>query len=50
MFTVERVVAVAPRRVTAGLVEWAIKCIPPRAVVPEIAFVTVDRIRHKHFN
>jgi hypothetical protein len=40
MLTADKVVAVAPRNVTKGPVECANKCIPPKAVVPEIAFVT----------
>ena len=40
MLTVERVVAAAPNKVTLGLVLCANRCIPPKAVVPEMAFVT----------
>lgn len=43
MLTVESVVATAPRRVTDGFVLWANRCIPPKAVVPEIALVTAIR-------
>lgn len=43
IFTVERVVAAAPKKLTLGLLLCASKWIPPRAVVPEIAFVTAIR-------
>ena len=36
MLTAESDVAVAANNVTDGLVEWASRCIPPKAVVPEI--------------
>ena len=40
MFTVDKVVASAPSMVTPKLVLCANRCIPPKAVVPEMAFVT----------
>jgi hypothetical protein len=40
MFTVLNVVASAPSTVTDVELLWASRCIPPRAVVPLIAFVT----------
>jgi hypothetical protein len=40
MFTVLSVVASAPSTVTDVELLWASRCIPPRAVVPLIAFVT----------
>ena len=40
MFTVDKVVAMAPNMVAVALVECAKRCIPPKAVVPEIALVT----------
>ena len=43
MLMVESVVAVAPNKETIGLVLCAQRCIPPNAVVPEIALVTAMR-------
>ena len=40
MVTVLNVVASAPSTVTDAELLWASRCIPPRAVVPLIAFVT----------
>jgi len=43
MFTVLNVVASAPSTVTDAELLWASRCIPPKAVVPLIAFVTAIR-------
>ena len=47
ILTVERVVAAAPKKLTDGFVLCASKCIPPKAVDPEIAFVTASSFETK---